>query len=87
MKLISMTDFVLEIGKQTEEKTYAWYFLKVTKYTTFLKQPLTLDMFIGDEALFEGWNINKRHPLNWRVEDLVDYDLTLTQKAIKQLGL
>ena len=58
MRLISMTDFVLEIGKQTEVKTYAWYYLKVTRYAQFLKEHLTLDVFIGDKALFEGFYLD-----------------------------
>lgn len=86
MRLISMTDFVLELGKQTEEKTYAWYYLKVTKYAQFLKQPLALDMFIGDKALFE--NVDEvKFKIDYTIEDLIEYDLTLTQYAIKQLGL
>lgn len=102
MKLISMTDFVLEIGKQTEIKTYEWYFLKVFDYAQFLKQPLTLDMFIGDKALFEGfekedWRITYKNNRvvdtldlgdRWCVvEILLEYELTLTPYAIKLLGL
>lgn len=79
MKLISMTDFVLsEKGDNI-------------KYAQFLRQPLTLDMFIGDEALFEFCADFPRDfyiDLNvYNIEDIVKFDLALTQKAIKQLGL
>ncbi|WP_353166399.1 hypothetical protein [Empedobacter brevis] len=43
MKLISMTDFVLE---QDNKNTYISFCLKVLKYAQFLKQPLTLGMFV-----------------------------------------
>ena len=100
MKLISMTDFVLEIGKQTEIKTYVWYFLKVFDYAQFLKQPLTLDMFIGDKALFEGFYLNDGYVCFkvgfidvvediylYTIEDLLEYEPTITTYGIKLLGL
>jgi DNA-directed RNA polymerase delta subunit len=45
MKLISMTDFVLEQNKEP----YFYYdslWNKVIAYANFLKQPLTLGMFV-----------------------------------------
>lgn len=100
MKLISMSGFVLDLGKQTEYKTYAWYFLRVNKYATFLKQTLTLDMFIGDKALFEGCYLDDGYVCFkdgfidvvedielYTIEDLLEYELTLTDHAIKKLGL
>ena len=87
MILISMTDFVLEIGKQTEVKTYAWYFLKVTKYANFLKQPLTLDMFIpcddkGNVLKYEteyclakkGSERFERHVNYWKAKEKVLFE-------------
>ena len=47
MKLISMMDYVLnEKGDNI-------------KYAQFLKQTLTLEMFIGDKALFEGFYLDE----------------------------
>lgn len=43
MKLISMTDFVLEHPATTD---YEWQLSKHLKYANFLKQPLTLGMFV-----------------------------------------
>ena len=43
MKLISMTDFVLEL--ETNEH-WAQDYTKCVKYANFLKQPLTLGMFV-----------------------------------------
>lgn len=98
MKLISMTDFVLE------HKEWRGGILSdaCIDYANFLKQPLTLDMFIGDKALFEDWQLIKIKGYNviyqdedylyedelkdLKIEDLKD-DQTLTQHAIKQLGL
>ncbi|MBQ0140396.1 MAG: hypothetical protein KBT36_14015 [Kurthia sp.] len=100
MKLISMTDFVLEMVKQTEIKTYEWYFLKVFDYAQFIKHTLTLDMFIGDKALFEGFYLNDGYVCFkdgfidvvedielYTIEDLLEYELTLTSYAIKLLRL
>lgn len=45
MKLISMTDFVLEQGyNPLQNDTECW--IKTHKYANFLKQPLTLGMFV-----------------------------------------
>lgn len=44
MKLISMTDFVLEQVRKMESKELAY--LKIFNYARFLKQPLTLGMFV-----------------------------------------
>ena len=82
MKLIQMTDFVL--SKKGDN----------IKYAQFLKQPLTLDMFIGDKALFEKihesdnfWCASMIE--NETIEDLLkdDINFTLTLYAIKLLGL
>jgi len=90
-----MTDFVLSDECQT--------ICEALNYANFLKQPLTLDMFIGDEALFEGFILDE-HGLSteywvisiledvedlelYTIEDLVEYDLTLAPHALKQLGL
>ena len=44
MKLISMTDFVLE--KQMSDKTIMNRFTQISNYANFLKQPLELWMFL-----------------------------------------
>ena len=48
MKLISMTDFVLEVSKQTtnEGNSLVRNFNKIKNYAQFLKQPLKLEMFV-----------------------------------------
>ena len=57
MKLISMTDFVLEIKNSTPEvKNFSGFsgvinyekesYQKILNYAEFLKQPLTLGMFV-----------------------------------------
>ena len=49
MKLIKITDFVLEQEKTIYEsdKTFKDFFNKTTNYANFLQQPLTLGMFIA----------------------------------------
>ena len=156
MKLISMTDFVLEQEKLNQKNTSRLACL-CANYAQFLKQPLTLGMFVpcdldgnvleepskkdmewfkglayGDfscdytrifefieakeRVLFEGFEIKVSNITNnlqndfliisetneiighenkdqWffnsykKVEDLINYDLTLTETAIKQIGL
>lgn len=86
MKLMKMTDFVLEMVKQTEIKTYAWYFLKVTKYAQFLKQPLTLDMFIGDKALFEGFEVMHKDNIRITIQsDFLQIDYNITKSDFNDL--
>ena len=48
MKLISMTDFVLEQDKLMRNKLNdpITFTIKVTDYALFLKQPLKLEMFV-----------------------------------------
>ena len=54
MKLISMTDFVLQIEAEVGKEDYqvvAWQtkiygYDRINKYANFLKQPLTLGMFV-----------------------------------------
>jgi len=56
MKLISMTDFVLEVEKNSYTQTEKYNIIewqkkcegfdKIVKYANFLKQPLTLGMFV-----------------------------------------
>lgn len=139
MKLISMTDFALYYAGNM---TYKDHSEKCTKYAKFLKQPLTLGMFIPcdlegnvleepkiccsgrdcgcmgmpynyisteeleeyyqaeESVLFDGFtydgynvklpdgqilDINKMKSLV--IENIIIHDLTLTQTAIKQLGL
>jgi hypothetical protein len=152
MKLISMTDFVLEQKQSTsiKEKKFIDDELisieKIRNYANFLKQPLTLGMFVPcdeegnileepidnletkncdeldsfnnlvveydkakEHVLFEGFKINENVSIScenlilyifwnysgtWKlshgiytIEDLVEYNLTLTESAIKKIGL
>lgn len=96
MKLIKMTDFVLSDKIKTQ--------IEMIRYAKFVKQKCNKEMFIGDKALFEGFNILQKEgneviylnedvwfykgDLNdYTIESLIRYKLTLTQHAIKQLGL
>jgi len=57
MKLISMTDFVLEnTSKRFEDYENKNLLLKIRAYAKFLKQPLKLEMFVAEnEVLFKGF--------------------------------
>jgi hypothetical protein len=154
MKLQSMTDYVLEQEKVCRFKDDCEFAYSVRKYANFLKQPITLEMFVAcdedgnvleepkswqnfleysdfsvkglkpelykyseakSKVLFDGFeiitpsdkchiifckeniecqfllnpdfsfNVRAFQPIN--IEDLVKYNLTLTDNAIKQLGL
>ena len=93
MKLISMTDFVSNVGNMenypSHEKAISWIY----NYATFLKQPLKLEMFIGEDAIFifqwefKQWDDSDME--NQKIEDLLNDDLiyVLNDNAIKQIGL
>ena len=138
MKLQSMTDYVLEQEKVCRFKDHCEFAYSVIKYANFLKQPLTLEMFVAcdedgnvlddkewkqfkgsiydlellilkfkkakSKVLFEGFKYNIAGVIynndgkydcrfdeesldNGTIEYLVKYNLTLTDNAIKQLGL
>ncbi|WP_291076391.1 MULTISPECIES: hypothetical protein [unclassified Empedobacter] len=143
MKLISMTDFVLEQTELLYEKNQSKLIHRVVNYAQFLKQPSKLGMFVPcdennnpiskniaddnylgvhlyqqakNRVLFEGFEIKVSNITNnlqndfliisetnevighenkdqWffnpykKIEDLIDYDLTLTETAKKQIGL
>ena len=82
------------------EEALCKYMDKVKKHKQFLKHTLTLDMFIGDKALFEGFYLNDGYVCFkdgfidvvedielYTIEDLLEYELTLTPYAIKLLRL
>lgn len=78
MKLISMTDFVLEHPATTD---YEWQLSKHLKYANFLKQPLTLGMFVptdedGNVLKPQIVDFNKYQQAKERV--LFDFDGGLT---------
>lgn len=81
MKLISMTDFVLE-----QEKNYAHVtrdlkknpFLLIVDYAKFLKQPLTLGMFIPCGERYQ--NVLKE-PNSFNFEHEQDYEIYLNTYA------
>lgn len=92
-RLKSMVDFVLEsISKfntyESEENLNS-----IVKYANFLKQPLKLEMFIGEDAIFifqwefKEWDDSDME--NQKIEDLLNDDLiyVLNDNAIKQIGL
>ena len=94
--LKSMVDFVLEQAKNDLTGTHS--FLNCYNYANFLKQPLTLGMFEVENQLFqcelfheailcEGHNVESIVKNLKRVEDLLFMSPTLTETAIKQIGL
>ena len=136
MKLISMRDFVLE---QDNKASLGGTYDKIVRYANFLKQPLTLGMFIPcdekgnvlenpkrkvlelsdgtcgyvtninafdkylqakERVLFEGFELKDGFIImsdkqfldtsklkNKTVENLINQHYTLTESAIKKLGL
>lgn len=104
MKLISMTDFVLEQTELLYEKNQSKLIHNIVNYAQFLKQPLNLEMFVSeDKVLFENIKLTSYNPIdksyqlydyendhvfwlenNDTIECKVDYNLSLTENAIKQ---
>ena len=93
MKLISMTDFVLESISKFNTYEPEENLNLIIKYANFLKQPLKLEMFIGEDAIFifqwefKQWDDSDME--NQKIEDLLNDDLiyVLNDNAIKQIGL
>lgn len=95
MKLISMTDFVLEQSKLTgyDISDYDWI-IRIVNYANFLKQPLKLEMFVSDnkeKVLFKtkpqfDEGVIKHHISQGRnIEYLANFgSMELTQNATKQ---
>lgn len=93
MKLISMTDFVLEQSKKIMncELTHLESRHQIVDYANFLKQPLKLEMFIGEDAVFifqwefKEWDDSDME--NQKIEDLLNDDLiyVLNDKTIKRI--
>jgi hypothetical protein len=93
MKLISMTDFVLDQNKKFKsDRFYQGQFKdNVVNYANFLKQPLKLEMFVGDNAIFyfqfefKEWGESDME--NQTIEDLLNDDLSyvLKENAIKRI--
>ena len=46
MKLISMTDFVLNFSKESNRCNYEQAYDQISSYANFLNQPLKLEMFV-----------------------------------------
>lgn len=123
MKLISMTEFVLDIPEQFKRNIHSgsqWQEV-VMNYANFLNQPLELGMFEGENRLFDVKNFRTEtrksgvrfndddmqefkyyvydletdgieHPVyiptdSRTVESITGFSPTLTEKAIKQIGL
>ena len=89
MKLISMTDFVLR--ETNSPTTLAESFQRCVTYANFLRQPLKLEMFIGEDAVFifqwefKEWDDSDME--NQKIEDLLNDDLiyVLNDKTIKRI--
>lgn len=60
-KLIPLSDFVLEqkkrLAKSGWQSTVENSLELIFNYTEFIKQPLKLEMFIGENRLFEGFEL------------------------------
>lgn len=123
MKLISMTDFVLEqVELYKHDKIGVFDFaLRIKNYANFIKQPLTIGMFVKfnkeSDLLFKGLykrqftSFSSDKVINYyvtknfqdiniieirdsvykiffnNIEELIYFDLELTELAIKQIGL
>lgn len=100
MKLISMTEYTLELMAKYNSIVYqddllALQALKFSleKYANFLKKPLTLDMFDKENGIFKynpmfsEWGLSDLE--NSTIEDLLtdDIDYFLNSSAKQQLGL
>ena len=101
MKLISMTDFVLEqINKAHDYKSFTE---RVENYAKFLKQPLKLEMFTT-ETIFEDISIDSYNKIfcggyvgeiikdklfstKKTIEDLTKNNIILNEATIKKIGL
>lgn len=60
MKLIPLSDFVNDVLTYVNESHNYERGIKLIKwYSELLDQPLSLDMFIGDNPLFEGFHLEK----------------------------
>ena len=57
MKLISMVEFINEIGNSTLHESYERDLAKIYNYCTFLEQPLKLEMFVPErnEPTFDAY--------------------------------
>ena len=87
-RLKSMVDFVLQ-----QDITDIKQRDSIVNYANFLKQPLKLEMFLGEDAIFifqwefKQWDDSDME--NQKIEDLLNDDLiyVLNDNAIKQIGL
>ena len=101
MKLISMTNFVLE-QKENNKIDLQQRFINSYNYANFLKQPLDLGMFVTcdehtklEKVLFCNfkYSINTIKEIidsSKIIEDLITcskLDFILTENALKQIGL
>lgn len=88
MKLISMTDFVLEHKHMILSNSDKY--IRIVKYANFLKQPLKLEMFVSkneENILFNGfeftdsqkYSVNNRIKLSVSPYGLNDERLLLTK--------
>ena len=106
MKLISMTDFVLEIQSEIGTADYqvvAWQtkihgYDRILKYAHFLKQPLTLGMFVPcdvegnvleePEPISIGKNIkDKLFEAIYNDDEVLRYEKTLSKVIFKGFAI
>lgn len=83
MKLIPMTDFVLEQGlNPMQDDTKCW--IKTHRYAEFLKKPLTLGMFIPCDE--DGEPLKLNYPQNAPFDDLAQKEFEKQyQKAMDRV--
>lgn len=79
MKLVSMTDFVLEQVKKMEPKELAY--LKIFNYAKFLNQPLTLGMFVTCDSDGNVLEEPKNYDLWCKYGDFTQYGKSLTKEC------
>lgn len=67
-KLLTLSQFIDSCEGSSEPCYHA-----IVKYNNFLKQPITKEMFVGDDAIFDGWmecayikgSVNHPNEIDW----------------------
>lgn len=76
LELLTLQEYTSKLILEVEkgELTEVQFFAKVEKYTRFLNQELNESMFIGENAIFEGFDKPKKHYQSQRYQDTPNPD-------------
>lgn len=81
MKLISMTDFVLEQANYTDVSNISEKYATIWNYANFLKQPLKLEMFVPCDENGNVWEYPPtKEEWEWAQKDSADAEQSFKQK-------